>query len=82
MSRAIKKLLHASEQDWEDVKLKRWLWQKAQKAGDMIELVGAELLFLSPYSPDLNPIEKMRSKIKAILKTLKSGTEKTLINAY
>ena len=42
---------------------------------------GAELWFLPPYSPDLNPIEKMWSKIKAILRTLKARTEKALINA-
>jgi len=37
--------------------------------------------FLPPYSPDLNPIEKMWSKIKSILRTLKARTEKALINA-
>lgn len=48
---------------------------------DLIESVGAELWFLPAYSPDLNPIEKMWSKIKSILRTLKARTEKTLINA-
>ena len=48
---------------------------------DLIESVGAELWFLPPYSPDLNPIEKMWSKIKAILRTSKARTEKALINA-
>ena len=47
----------------------------------MIESVGAQLWFLPPYSPDLNPIEKMWSKIKALLRTLKVRTEKALINA-
>ena len=47
----------------------------------MIESVGAQLWFLPPYSPDLNPIEKMWSKIKSILRTLKARTEKALINA-
>ena len=54
---------------------------KNQKVRDMIESVGAQLWFLPPYSPDLNPIEKMWSKIKAILRTLKARTEKSLINA-
>lgn len=54
---------------------------KNQEARDLIESVGAELWFLPPYSPDLNPIEKMWSKIKAILRTLKARTEKALINA-
>ena len=30
-----------------------------------IETKGAKLIFLPPYSPDLNPIEKMWSKVKA-----------------
>jgi transposase len=47
----------------------------------LIESVGAELWYLPPYSPDLNPIEKMWSKIKAILRTLKARTEESLINA-
>jgi len=34
---------------------------------EAIELVGAKLLFLPPYSPDLNPIEMLFAKIKALL---------------
>lgn len=33
-----------------------------------IEARGAELRYLPPYSPDLNPIEMAFSKIKALLK--------------
>jgi transposase len=54
---------------------------KNQKVRDLIESVGARLWFLPPYSPDLNPIEKMWRKIKAILRTLKARTEELLINA-
>ena len=43
--------------------------------------VGAELWFLPPYSPDLNPIEKMWSKVKSILRKLKARTESELIKA-
>jgi transposase len=35
---------------------------------EAIEAVGATLCFLPPYSPDLNPIEKLFSKLKALLK--------------
>ena len=36
---------------------------------DMIEdQLGARLLFLSPYSPDLNPVEEVFSQVKAIMK--------------
>ena len=33
-----------------------------------IEAVGARLLFLPPYSPDLNPIEQVFAKLKALLR--------------
>jgi transposase len=33
-----------------------------------IEAAGATLLYLSPYSPDFNPIEKAFSKLKALLR--------------
>ena len=54
---------------------------KNKEIRDLTEAVGVQLWFLPPYSPDLNPIEKMWSKIKAILRTLKARTEKSLINA-
>ncbi len=38
---------------------------KAAGVRAMIEARGAELRFLPPYSPDLNPIEQAISKIKA-----------------
>lgn len=36
------------------------------------EVAGARLLFLPPYSPDLNPLEEVFSKIKGIMKTYDS----------
>ena len=33
-----------------------------------IEAVGARLLYLPPYSPDLNPIEQAFAKLKALLR--------------
>ena len=54
---------------------------KNQEVRNLIESAGAQLWFLPPYSPDLNPIEKMWSKIKSILRTLKARTEESLINA-
>lgn len=35
---------------------------------DTLEAAGMGILYLPPYSPDLNPIEKMWSKVKAILR--------------
>jgi transposase len=45
---------------------------------EAIENAGAEAWFLPPYSPDLNPIEKMWSKIKAFLRKVKARTQEAL----
>jgi transposase len=47
----------------------------------LIEAVGATLQFLPAYSPDLNPIEKMWSKIKALLRAAEARTVETLVEA-
>ena len=44
---------------------------KGAEGRESIEDAGAELLFLPPYSPDLNPIEKVFSKLKALLKKIR-----------
>ena len=41
---------------------------KGNHVREAIEAVGASLLYLPPYSPDLNPIENAFSKIKAHLR--------------
>lgn len=46
-----------------------------------IEATGAKLIPLPPYSPDLNPIERMWSKVKARLRRESQRTKKTLVNA-
>ena len=46
-----------------------------------IESCGAELPFLPPYSPDLNPIEMAYSKPKALLKKAAARNIQTLRNA-
>jgi hypothetical protein len=38
---------------------------KGQRVRELIEGRGCELLFLPPYSPDLNPIERAFAKLKA-----------------
>lgn len=49
---------------------------KVNGVRDLIEAVGAQLLYLPPYSPDLNPIEKFFSKLKTMLrKTAPRATE-------
>ncbi len=40
----------------------------------IIEKAGAKLLYLPPYSPDLNPSEMMFAKLKALLRKAKERT--------
>jgi transposase len=46
-----------------------------------IEATGAMLLYLPPYSPDLNPIEQLFAKLKAILRKAAARTLQALIDA-
>ena len=41
---------------------------KVRGVRETILSTGATLLYLPPYSPDLNPIEKLFSKLKALLR--------------
>jgi transposase len=47
----------------------------------LIEQAGASALFLPAYSPDLNPIEKMWSKVKQSLRSAEARTRQTLVKA-
>lgn len=54
---------------------------KSEQARRLIESRGAELMFLPPYSPDLNPIEMVFSKIKQLLRSLACRTKDALWKA-
>jgi transposase len=47
---------------------------KAQATKDIIERAGVRLVFLPPYSPDLNPIEQTFMKIKSVLRNAMGRT--------
>jgi transposase len=47
----------------------------------LIQSAGADVRFLPPYSPDLNPIEKMWSKVKASLRRTAARTHEKLLEA-
>jgi transposase len=47
----------------------------------LIEASGASAHFLPAYSPDLNPIEKMWSKVKSLLRSAEARTHEDLIAA-
>jgi transposase len=51
---------------------------KAKAIRQIIRNVGARLVFLPPYSPDLNPIELFFSKLKHNLRKAKERTEDAL----
>jgi len=48
---------------------------------ELIEAAGAELLYLPPYSPDLNPIEKAWAKLKQLIRSAKARTKQELEQA-
>jgi transposase len=54
---------------------------KRRGVREAIEATGATLAFLPPYSPDLNPIEKMFSKFKAYLRKAAARTVGGLYDA-
>ena len=54
---------------------------KTDRTRKLIEAAGTQLLFLPPYSPDLNPIEMIFAKIKQLLRSLACRTRETLWQA-
>ena len=54
---------------------------KSDQTLRLMEQKGAQVRFLPAYSPDLNPIEQMWSKVKASLRSAEARTHPTLIKA-
>ena len=54
---------------------------KGPRVEQLIKAAGAELRYLPPYSPDMNPIEKAYSKLKAYLRKIAQRTVAGLMNA-
>ena len=54
---------------------------KRERARELIEARGCELLYLPPYSPDLNPIEEAFSKIKGLLRKAEARSREALLEA-
>ena len=54
---------------------------KGGRVRELVEGRGCELLFLPPYSPDLNPIEEAFSKVKALLRRTGARTREALVEA-
>ena len=54
---------------------------KSDRIRALIESAGARLQFLPPYSPDLNPIEMIFSKVKQALRSMACRTRDALWDA-
>jgi transposase len=54
---------------------------KGERVRDLIEERGCKLIYLPPYSPDLNPIEQAFSKVKGLLRKAEARTHEVLIEA-
>jgi transposase len=55
---------------------------KHPRVRELIESAGARLLYLPPYSPDLNPIEMIWSKVKRLLRSAAARTVDALHHAF
>ena len=53
----------------------------AKAVRNLLDSSGIRYIYLPPYSPDLNPIEKLWSKVKAFLRKFKARTLDALPNA-
>jgi transposase len=54
---------------------------KGGRVSELIEERGSELLYLPPYSPDLNPIEEAFAKVKASLRKFEARACEALVEA-
>ncbi len=54
---------------------------KGGRVREIVEEAGCELVYLPPYSPDLNPIEQAFSKVKGVLRRIEARTREALIGA-
>ena len=54
---------------------------RPKKVRELIEGRGCDLIYLPPYSPDLNPIEEAFAKVKHILRKIAARTKEALIEA-
>jgi transposase len=52
---------------------------KSETVRELIEERGCELLYLPPYSPDLNPIEEAFAKVKWLLRDAEVRTREALL---
>jgi transposase len=54
---------------------------KGERVRELIEGRGCELMYLPPYSPDLNPIEEAFSKLKGLIRKAEARSREALLEA-
>jgi len=54
---------------------------RASRIEEIVKEGGGQVIWLSPYSPDFSPIEKMWSKLKSYLRKVKARTQEELDQA-
>ena len=54
---------------------------KGGRVRELVEGAGCELLYLPPYSPDMNPIEEAFSKVKGLMRRAEARTRGALVEA-
>ncbi len=54
---------------------------KGGRVREIVEGAGCELVYLPPYSPDLNPIEQAFAKVKGLLRKAEARTREALVEA-
>ena len=52
---------------------------KGERVRELIEGRGCELLYLPPYSPDLNPIEEAFSRINGLMRNAEARSRQALL---
>jgi len=78
----VEKVLAPSLRHGQVVVLDNLTAHKGQRIKELIEERGCKLLYLPPYSPDLNPIEEASfSKSKGVLRRAQARTREALVEA-
>ena len=77
----LKETLIPTLKPWDIVIMDNLRVHHIEEVRTLLSRAGVMLMYLPAYSPDLNPIEMMWSKVKAILRKVKERTQETLVAA-
>ena len=77
----VEQLLSAALEPGQVVVMDNLSAHKGSRVRELIEAKGCELLYLPPYSPDLNPNKEAFSKVKGLLRRARVRSREALIEA-